>query len=292
MLSVRVHEHGDASVIRLDEVPTPAPGPGAVLVAVVATSFNPTEVALRSGALRELFPVPLPFTLGWDVSGVVAALGDGVAEFSVGDRVAGWVDGGAAAEFVVAPVDRLVRVPDEVELVVAAGVPLAGLTAWQVVEAAGIVAGQRVLVNGAGGGIGGFVVQLAKRAGAYVIATASARSAEAVRRLGADEVVDYTVAAVAVPVDVVLNLMPVSAAEGVRLAGLGQRLVSAATVVDAPNARHVVARPDRGQLAELLRVVSVEVGAVRGLADMAEVHRLSAAGLVRGKVLLTTGRPG
>ncbi|MCK2238838.1 NADP-dependent oxidoreductase [Crossiella sp. S99.2] len=287
-----MHEHGDASVIRLDEVPTPAPGPGAVLVAVVATSFNPTEVALRSGALRELFPVPLPFTLGWDVSGVVAALGDGVAEFSVGDRVAGWVDGGAAAEFVVAPVDRLVRVPDEVELVVAAGVPLAGLTAWQVVEAAGIVAGQRVLVNGAGGGIGGFVVQLAKRAGAYVIATASARSAEAVRRLGADEVVDYTVAAVAVPVDVVLNLMPVSAAEGVRLAGLGQRLVSAATVVDAPNARHVVARPDRGQLAELLRVVSVEVGAVRGLADMAEVHRLSAAGLVRGKVLLTTGRPG
>ncbi|WP_344966052.1 NADP-dependent oxidoreductase [Crossiella cryophila] len=263
-----------------------------MLVAVVATSFNPTEVALRSGALRELFPVPLPFTLGWDVSGVVAALGDGVAEFSVGDRVAGWVDGGAAAEFVAAPVDRVVRVPDAVELVSAAGVPLAGLTAWQVVAAAGIVAGERVLVNGAGGGIGGFVVQLVKRAGAYVIATASARSADAVRRLGADEVVDYTVAPVDSPVDVVLNLMPVSAVEGVRLAGLGRRLVSAATVVDAPNARHVVARPDRGQLAELLRVVSVEVGAVRGLAEMAEVHRLSEAGLVRGKVLLTTGRRG
>ncbi|MGW0518663.1 NADP-dependent oxidoreductase [Crossiella sp. NPDC003009] len=275
-------------MIRLDQVAVPEPGVGEVLVAVVATSFNPTEIAVRAG----VFPVPLPFALGWDVAGVVAGLGDGVSEFAVGDAVVGWVDGGAASEFVVAPVERLVAAPGSMPLAHAAGIPLAGLTAMQAVAAAGVEAGQRVLVNGAGGGIGGFAVQLARRAGAHVIATASARSAEAVRRLGADEAVDYTVTAFDEPVDVVLNVVPVSAAEGSRLAGLARAFVSVATPVVAANASHVVARPDRDQLAELVGLVRVEVSAVRSLADTAEVHRLSEAGAVRGKVLLTTGRPG
>ena len=284
MRSARIHRHGDPSVIRIDDVPRPVPGDGEVLVEVAATSFNPTETALRSGALRSLFPIDLPRTLGWDVAGTVA-----------GRPVIGWLERGAAAEYAVAPAGRLVPAPTGIPLADAAAIPLAGLTAWQVVFPH-VSAGQRVLVNGAGGGIGGFAVQFAKRAGAHVVATASARSFDAVRRHGADEIIDYTsesVASAVEPVDVLIHLVgaPPPWTPPVRRAGT---IISAAAPVTAPpgvTSTHVVVRYDATQLTELVDlvdagVVTVDVAETHTLDGLADVHRRSEAGDIRGKVVI------
>ncbi|QQQ76873.1 NADP-dependent oxidoreductase [Saccharothrix sp. 6-C] len=267
MKSARVHTHGGPHVIVVDDVPIPRPGAGEVLVQVAATSFNPTEVAVRQGR----FTLPLPHTLGWDVAGTVD-----------GDPVVGWIDG-AAAEYAVTTPDRLVPAPRTVPLPDAAALPLAGLSAWQmVVEHGRVRPGHRVLVNGAGGGIGGFAVQLAKHAGAHVTATASPRSADVVRDLGADHVVGYHPTG---RFDVVLNL--VADAE---VARLGDVVVSA-TLSDAPDA-HFVTRFDAAQLTGLVAlvdrgVVRIDVSERHGLADLPGLHRRAEAGDLRGKVLVT-----
>ncbi|RZQ64482.1 NADP-dependent oxidoreductase [Amycolatopsis suaedae] len=301
MKAARIHQHGDASVIRIEEIPRPVPGPGQVLIEVAATSFNPTEVALRNGALRDLVPIALPLTLGWDVSGTVAELGAGVTGPAVGDRVIGWTDG-AAAEFAVAGATTVVAAPTAVSLADAAAIPLAGLTAWQAIERARLVAGERVLVNGAGGGIGGFAVQLAKHAGAHVIATASPRSRQTVLRYGADQVVDYTTTALSTAlgnqVDVVnlVGLDPPQARALARLVRPGGRIVSATNEFEAPDGTgvttaHVVARNDAAQLDALVGlvndgVITVEVTERRLLGELADLHRRSEKGDIRGKVIV------
>lgn len=254
---------------------------------VAATSFNPTETALRSGVLNEIVPISLPQTLGWDVAGTVAALGDGVREHAVGDRIVGWIDG-AAAEFAVARAAAVVRAPRTLALVDAAALPLAGLTAWQAIETARLLPGERILINGAGGGIGGFAVQLAKRLGAYVIATASPRSRDAVKRQGADEIVDYTVAPLP-SADVVLNLV---GRPDPLLGKLGSRIVTAAAPVEGGT--HIVVRNDPVQLAALVSlvdsgVVAVDVSERRSLSGVAELHRRSEVGDIRGKVVVVLG---
>ena len=266
MRSARIHSYGGPSVIVVEDVPVPEPGPGEVVVEVAATSFNPTEVAVRAG----VFDFPLPLTLGWDVAGTVG-----------GEPVVGWIDG-AAAEYAAAPARRLVPAPRTIPLADAAALPLAGLSAWQMVfEHGNVQAGQRVLVNGAGGGIGGFAVQLAKHAGAHVTATASPRSADVVRRLGADDVVGYGPTG---RFDVVLNL--VADAEVARLGGV----VVSATLSDAPDA-HFVTRFDADQLTALVGlvdagVVAVDVSERHRLGDLVELHRRAEAGDLRGKVLV------
>ncbi|MFI5967723.1 NADP-dependent oxidoreductase [Streptomyces asoensis] len=305
MKTARIHAFGDASVIRYDDVPRPRPTPGEVLVRVAATSFNPTEAAVRAGLLQAFLPVALPYTLGWDVAGTVAEIGAGTEGFAVGDRVVGRLDGaGAAAEYVSAPCALLVPAPMSVPLTHAAALPVAGLTAWQAVfEHGKVTTGQRVLVNGAGGGVGSFVTQLAKQAGAEVIATASARSAQAVRRHGAEHVIDYTdtpvTAALDRPVDTLLNLVPLSPHDAAALASAvrpGGRIVSIATPVEPPaetkvTAIHMVARNDVAHLAALVELVdegkvTLDISASHPLADLANVHRLSEAGRIRGKVVI------
>ncbi|NED96780.1 NADP-dependent oxidoreductase [Phytoactinopolyspora alkaliphila] len=305
MRAIRMHEYGDASVIRLEEVPRPVPGPEEALIRVAATSFNPSEVGLRSGFLRSVIPVEFPYTLGWDASGVVTELGTGVSAFAAGDHVIGRVDtGGAAAEYVTVRTDTLTRAPVAVPLAQAAAIPLAGLTAWQAVfEHARISPGQSVFINGAGGGVGGFAVQLAKHAGAHVIATGSRRSAATLRRLGADEIVDYTVTALDdaldSPVDAVLNLVatePELAAGLVTLVRAGGIVVSVTVPIESPDPSvrtvRFVARNDTTQLAELVGLldagnVRIDVAATLDLADLASVHRDSEAGRLRGKIILT-----
>ncbi|WP_328623893.1 NADP-dependent oxidoreductase [Streptomyces sp. NBC_00353] len=305
MKTTRIHEYGDASVVRYDAVPRPRPAFGEVLVHVAATSFNPTEAALRAGLLHAFFPVDLPYTLGWDVAGTVAEIGAGTEGFAVGDRVIGRLDsGGAAAEYVRAPAAVLVAAPASIPLANAAALPVAGLTAWQAVfEHGKVAAGQRVLVNGAGGGVGGFVTQLAKYAGAEVIATASPRSTEVVLRQGADQVINYTArpvsAALDGPVDTLLNLVPLSPPGAAALAPLvrrGGRIISIATPIEPAadagvSAMHMVARNDVAHLAALVELVdaaalSIDISESRPLTDLADVHHLSEAGRTRGKVIV------
>lgn len=304
MRAARFHSYGDPSVIRVETLPRPRPGHGEVLIRVAATSFNPSEIALRAGLLRTVLPLELPHTPGWDVSGEVVGTGGGVVGLAVGDRVVGRIDGGAAAEYVVAPAALLVAAPATINPAEAAALPVAGLTAWQAVFDHGDVrAGERVLVNGAGGGVGGFVTQLARHAGAEVIATAGPRSAEAVRRQGASRVIDYTAgppaAALDGPVDVLLNLAPLGPAEAAALVPAvrqGGRIVSIATPIDVPerssvSSSHFVARNDPAQLGRLVALVDASVVAVdvfqsRPLEELPEVHRLGETGGIRGKVLI------
>ncbi|MEU6169556.1 NADP-dependent oxidoreductase [Streptomyces tanashiensis] len=305
MKTARIHEYGDTSVIRYDSVPRPRPAFGEVLLRVAATSFNPTEAALRAGLLHAFLPVDLPYTLCWDVAGTVTEIGPGAEGFAVGDRVIGRLDGGgAAAEYVRAPAALLVTAPESVPLAHAAALPVAGLTAWQAVfEHGEVAAGQRVLVNGAGGGVGGFVTQLAQHAGAKVSATASPRSTATVLRQGADQVIDYTAgpvgAALDGPVDTLLNLVPLSPPDAAALVPLvrpGGRIVSIATPIEPTagtgvSATHVVARNDVAHLAALVALVDadalgIDISASRPLTELADVHHLSETGQIRGKVLI------
>ncbi|GAA2052477.1 NADP-dependent oxidoreductase [Catenulispora yoronensis] len=305
MKSARIHEYGDASVIRYEDAPRPVPGPDEVLIQVAATSFNPTESFLRAGMLHNLFPLTFPYILGWDVAGTVVEVGADTEGLAVGDQVVGRSDqGGACAEYVAVPAAVLVTAPKSIPLAHAAALPVAGHTAWQAVfEHAELRAGERVLVNGAGGGVGGFVTQLAKHAGATVIATAGPRSTAAVRAQGADQIVDYTASPIAEqltePVDVLINVVAIPPSETAALAALvrpGGRIVSVATPFPADGdsgvtTLHMVARNDPAGLAALVAlvdagVVRVDVSAEYTFADTAEVHRLSEAGRIRGKVVL------
>lgn len=289
MRAARIHEYGGPTVIAVEDIPTPAPGPGEVLIRVAATSLNPTETALRSGLLASFLPVTLPLTLGWDVAGTVD-----------GEPVVGMLTEGAAAEYAVAARTSLVLAPVTVPLADAAVLPLAGLTAWQAVtEHAKVTAGERVLVNGAGGGIGGFAVQLAKHTGAYVLATASPRSAATVHSLGADEVLDYTAGPLqtGAPLDAVINCAAVPPAEAAALVPLvrhGGRVVTVATPVEAVTgvrAWHMVTRNDPADLATLVRLVDdgtlrLVITARRTLADLPELHRLAESGGTHGKIVV------
>ena len=196
MKVARYHAYGDPSVLRYEDIDRPRPEQDHVLLRVAATAFNPVDATIRAGYLQQAFPIRLPHTPGFDVAGTVAELGPGATGLAVGDAVVGFLpmtEDGAAAEFVVAPAVALTAAPTNVPLTDAAALPSASLTAWQALfEHADLQAGQRVLINGAGGGVGGFAVQFAKQAGATVVATASARSAPVVAAAGADQIVDYT----------------------------------------------------------------------------------------------------
>jgi NADPH:quinone reductase-like Zn-dependent oxidoreductase len=154
---------------------------------------NGIDWKVREGLVREAFPLQLPAVLGIELAGVVEALGPGASRFRVGDRVMGPLGGlGAYADVVAVDEANLVRTPQGLDDVHAAAVPLAAVAAWQSLHHAGPIAtGQRILIHGAAGGLGGYAVQYAKRAGAEVFATASTAHLAYVRSLGADHVIDY-----------------------------------------------------------------------------------------------------
>ncbi|MFE0474203.1 NADP-dependent oxidoreductase [Streptomyces sp. NPDC058947] len=184
---------GGPEVLKTVEIERPVPRPNEVLVRVRAAGVNPTDWKHRAtgGFLGEP-----PFVLGWDVSGVVEAVGIGVAAFVPGDEVFGMLPypfgHGSHAEYVIAPVRALARKPAGIDHVQAGALPLVSLTAWQALtEHADVQPGQRVLIHAAAGGVGHVAVQIAKERGAYVIGTASAGKHDFLRELGADETVDY-----------------------------------------------------------------------------------------------------
>ena len=307
MKAVRFHEYGGSDVLRYEDVEEPVPGPDEVRIRVAATAFNPVDAGIRGGYLQAPFPVLLPHVPGIDVAGTVDAVGVDVTSRRVGDRVIGFlpmVADGSAADYVVAPAQILAEAPTTIPLADAAALPSVGLTAWQsLFEHADLRAGQRLLIHGAGGAVGGYAVQLAKRAGAHVIATASPRSTERVRRAGADEIIDHTTTSIAealsLPLDVVLNLAPVASAELNTLA----RLVRAGGVVlsTVPTAMPdetsdvrvvpVFARSDADQLAELVRMIDagklhVDVAEHLPLSELSAVHARADTGALPGKVVL------
>jgi NADPH:quinone reductase-like Zn-dependent oxidoreductase len=309
MKAVRFHEYGDPDVLRYEDVDQPVPGAGQVRVRVAGTTFNGVDGNIRAGLMQGPMPLTLPHIPGLDVAGTIDALGDGVSGFEVGDQVVGFlpfVDDGASAEYVLAPAASLAPAPTSIPLADAAALPLVGLTAWQALfDHAGLAAGQRILISGAGGAVGGYAVQLAKAAGAHVIATAGPRSSVQVKANGADEVIDHTTTdvttAVTEPVDVLLNLAPIDPAEFSALAALvrdggvvvsttvwmptpgdeerGVRGIGMFVNSDAAQLSELVARVDRGDLA-------VDVARRVPLGELQAVHAAAAAGSLHGKVVV------
>jgi len=192
--AVLIRNYGGADAAQLGEVARPEAGPGQVLVRVRAAGVNGIDWKVREGYVRDAFPIPLPAVLGIELAGVVEAMGPGASRFRVGDRVMGPLGGlGAYTEVVAVDEANLVRTPDGLDDVRAAAVPVAAVAAWQSLHLAGpLRAGQRILVHGAAGGLGGHAVQFAKRAGAEVFATVARAHIETALRLGADHVIDHT----------------------------------------------------------------------------------------------------
>lgn len=191
--AVLVRAYGGASAAEVAEIPKPIAGDGQVLVHVRAAGVNGIDWKFREGLVQKAFPVQLPAVLGIELAGTVEAVGSGASRFQVGDRVMGPLGRlGAYAEFVAVAETNLVHTPESLDDVQAAGIPVAAVAAWLSLYQAGpIAAGQRILIHGAAGGLGGYSVQYAKQAGAEVFATASAAHLDYIRSLGADHVIDY-----------------------------------------------------------------------------------------------------
>ena len=194
MQAVRFHEYGPPDLLRVETVPVPQPGDGEVLVRVHSAGVNPIDWKIRAGYLQAFMPLVLPHIPGFDLSGTVAEVGAGVAQFAPGDEVFGR-GAGTYAEYAVAPEGTLAPKPAAVSFDQAATLAVGGVTAWAgLFGAADLEAGQRLLVHGGAGGVGSFAVQLGHWKGAHVIGTASAPNLDAMRALGADEVIDYAAA--------------------------------------------------------------------------------------------------
>jgi len=303
---VRLHEFGGADKLIYEDAPKPSPGPGEVLVRVHAAGVNPADWKVREGYFEAMIPHALPLILGWDVSGTIEAVGDGVTEWAVGDVIWANLDiarDGAYAEYVVARAEILARKPDGLSHVEAASLPVAALTAWQsLFEVGGLQAGQTVLIHAAAGGVGSVAVQLAHAHGVHVIGTASARNHDYLQDLGADDLIDYNAARfedVAKNVDVVLDTMGgETQARSWGVLKPGGILVSLVGPPDADAAKaHNVraafwsARSDARDLDKIAAFLSEgklkpTLGATFPLADARRAHEQSESGHTRGKIVL------
>lgn len=191
MKTIQINRYGGEEQLELLEAPKPSAAQGQVLVRIFATSFNPIDVKLASGTMKEVAPLQFPFTPGADFSGAVDSVGPGVQQFRHGDEVWGNSMGGTYAEYFVVPADKIARKPKSLSHIEATALALVGQTAFQLVDRAGVRQGQTVLVQGGGGAVGSITVQEAHRRGAKVIATAARPSFERLKQYGADELIDY-----------------------------------------------------------------------------------------------------
>jgi NADPH:quinone reductase-like Zn-dependent oxidoreductase len=313
MRAISQEAYGTPDVLTEIEVPRPDPGLSEVLVAVRAAGVNPTDWGNRA---QPRTVQRLPLVLGWDVSGVVEAVGVGVTIFKPGDEVFGMLpypDGvGSHAEYVTAPARSFVHKPADIDHVQAGALPLASLTAYQaLVDTADVQPGQRVLIHAAAGGVGHLAVQIAKSRGAYVIGTASAGKHDFLQSLGADEVIDYhevDIAEAVRDVDVVLDPISYDAAGRARSVSVLRPGGVLVTLLPVPvAAEELLAIAERGIRFESLLVEAdhggmqaiaslVESGALRAhiaatfpLAEAAKAHALGETGRTTGKIVLTVG---
>ncbi|MFE9257607.1 NADP-dependent oxidoreductase [Streptomyces sp. NPDC006879] len=305
MKAITLHAHGTADDLKLTEVPDPKVGPGEVLVRVRAAGVNPVDWKLAAGYLDPFLETRFPYVPGWDVAGVVEALGPDTFDYAVGDEVYGyvrkdWVQLGGYAELVSAEVRLLARKPRTLGFEEAAALPLAGLTAHQSLQRVGVRAGESVLVHSAAGGVGSLAVQIALAHGAHVIGTAGEHHHDFLRALGAqpvrygDKWADRVRALAPEGVDAALDLHGENAVEVLQqLVRDRTRVVSIADQEAAAKGAHQLwVRPDHQGLTHLTELaesgrLSVRVARTLPLAEAAQAWRLSASGRLPGKIVLT-----
>jgi len=315
MKAVRTHDYGGPEVLCYEDAPIPEPGPAEVLVRVYAAGVNPADRQIRAG-VRSRLEKPFALILGCEVSGVVEKRGHEVTDLAVGEPVYGRLTrSGGYAEYVVEDAGNLARKPASLDHVRAAALPVAALTAWQALfEVGGLVAGQKVLIHAAAGGVGHIAVQLAKWRNAHVIGTASATNEAFLRELGVDDFIDYRTTAfesVVRNVDVVLDAIPREADD--RTDALARETMSRSWAVlrdggilvsicanPAPGP-DAVARGLRGAYAgakpgsDLLNRIAglvdygklkPDVGTILPLREARRAHELIQTGHTRGKIVL------
>jgi NADPH:quinone reductase-like Zn-dependent oxidoreductase len=306
MQAVRIHEFGAPSVLRLESAPRPLPGPGELLVQVHAAAVNPVDTGARAGRSQGIVHAALPYTPGFDISGVVAEVGDGVTRFVPGDAVFAMLHlrrGGGYAEYAIVRESEAARKPANISHAEAAALPLVALTVWQAFfETADLQPGQTVLIHAGAGGVGTVAIQIAKWRGARVIATASPHNHEFLRELGADMVIDYNTQRfedVARDVDLVLDPIggdtQVRSLQALRDGGSLVGLMSLTSAARSPPrgifAEAILVEPHAEQLARIAELV--EAGHLRPilshllpLAQAAEAHVQSETRSTRGKIVL------
>ncbi|MCB5164198.1 NADP-dependent oxidoreductase [Streptomyces bambusae] len=303
MRAMTYEQYGGNEVLRDTRVPRPKYGPGEVLVRVHRAAVNPVDWKIMGGHLDALMDVVFPVVPGWDVAGTVAAVGIDVPEFAVGDEVFAYarkdyVHGGTFAEYVTVPVRALAHKPAGMSWEQAAGLPLAGLTAYQLLTRLGTGPGDVVLVHGAAGGVGSLGVQIARALGARVVGTASPRNHERLRELGADpvqygegltdrvhEIAPEGVSVVADFVGGVLDVTTAVLKEGGRHAS-----VADASVLGA-GGQWMWVRPVGSDLEELARLagegkLTVPVARTFPLGALAEAFEFSQTGRAAGKIII------
>ena len=306
MKAVVLREYGGTSALHYEEAPRPEPKADEVLIRVVAASVNPVDVAIRSGKYAEYFHTTLPLIPGMDAAGVVEKAGSKISTLKAGDPVYAFFTlrgEGGYAEFALAKENEVARRPSSITHEQAAAVPAAGSTAWQaLVDAAKLSEGQTVLIHGGSGGVGHMAIQIAKARGARVIATASTANQEFLKKLGADQAIDYTKTKfedVVKDVDVVLDAVggdTLTRSYGV--VKKGGIIVTIAdepdqTTLDAHGIRGVAisAAPKSETFAQLTRLIEDKkltpvVTQVFPLSEVAKAQDQIATRHTRGKVVL------
>ncbi|MEU5564935.1 NADP-dependent oxidoreductase [Micromonospora musae] len=301
MKAITFYSFGGPEVLQVAELPQPTPGPRQIRIRVQAAGVNPIDGKIRSGSMEGIFKTQLPAVLGVDVAGVVDALGDGVTDVSVGDRIVGWADApaGAYGEFALA--STYTRLPDGLDFAAAVALPVALETATRSLDLLRVRAGDTLLIHGASGAVGQIAVQLAAGRGATVIGTAGEANQDRVRGLGAiptvygPGLVERVRALAPNGVDAVLDVAGKNALpDSIELRGGTDRIV---TIADgsAPDLGVVfTAGPEQRSAADLAALadrlvrgeVTATVAAVLPFADAAAAHRLSDGGHAGGKVVL------
>lgn len=312
MKAIRMHRTGGPAVLKLEEVEQPEPGRGELLIEVQAASVNPVDTKIRAGKFK-LFQAQLPAIIGRDIAGIVRKLGPAAAKgekngFKAGDAVFGMLDydRGAYAEYTVASPREIAHRPKKLGEREAGSLGVAALTAWQgLFDHGRLRKGQRVLIHGGAGGVGHFAVQFAKVRGATVIATASKRDTAWVRRIGADQVIDYQnekFEEKTGDIDLVFDLIGGETQErSWKVLKKGGGLISTLEEPSKAQARQhharsmrMVVKVNRRQLGEIARLivakrVRVKLAKVFPLAKARQAHEWLEKGHLRGKVELKVG---
>jgi NADPH:quinone reductase-like Zn-dependent oxidoreductase len=302
MQAVRIHSFGEANVLKIEDIPVPEPKDNEIVVRVMAASVNPVDYKIRSGKYPAVKQDQLPKVLGRDVSGVVARVGAKVGKFRKGDAIYAMLgrEIGGYAEYTLVTEDEAAKKPAQLDFVQAAAVPLAALTGWQgLIDHGGLKAGQRVLIHG---GVGHFAIQFAKAKGAWVATTVSDADIAMVRRLDADQPIDYRKEKfedAAQDIDLVFDLIAGDTQQrsfavlkdGGTLISTLQQPDEAALKRKRARGAHYTAQPGSGELEEIARLidagkVKVIVDAIYPMDEVAQAHRHMENDHIAGKVVL------
>jgi NADPH:quinone reductase-like Zn-dependent oxidoreductase len=306
MNAIRIHNYGGPEVLQFENAPRPQLGGSEVLVRVHAAGVNPLDWKVRAGDLNGFIQHKLPLIPGWDVSGVVEEVGAGVSRSKKGDEVFAMADptrDGAYADYVAVRGTALALKPKSLHHMRAAATPLSALAAWRSLFDLGqLKPGHRILIHGGSGGVGHFAVQLAKWKGAHVIATASTKNQELLRKLGADETIDYTIQKfedVAHKIDIVLDTIGGETQERSWLVlNRGGALISLVQPPSEEKANRFGVRgimssvqPNGAQLNKIAKLIDSAklrptIDRILPLSEARRAHELSQSGHVPGKIVL------